>query len=1036
MDLYLEDIDPVLPCDSGGTGVDQTITDLEYVLPEVGEYRIIKTLALDIESMQLDFDSLLADSLPDLQDFIDDYLAGVDTSGCFNTCDEFCTVIKKTEYEEINGPGTWDNLSQAVQEDSIASCVASACDGSEFYEDFESDNDPTATGWDNINPVDISCDVFYTRMVDQISPGGVFYENANSEFWDSVVANLPLTIESVTYNTLGALQAAYDDTIAMWLVDNGYHRESCHYLDLTANPELYLCDEWAESYNYGNELNAAIMDANVSWPTTSPTAGMFYAPYDESVTAGTTNYTNDPFVNSPFDPNDELQDAINTYLDSNAFECNSTQYTTGNLWAYCDALVNNCINPSTGAEQMKKQMFFGIYNNIKLELMNDYFASLNPECEFFSDVNTVFLGAMDSTQLMNSVMSGISSTVNSTPCAVNAWNWTQNWMDQIPDTCLLSLADANPTYHDTDYVEADLVAITNPTYIEQLFYDYALASCIDNTWGWFYDPLGNTHPAQGEYDSIMLILATESVCSNATQFFEVDTTNFTIDSLGVTNQYFSDCFMAFMDVFNDAIDSAGANAPSSVSFDVNTTTSGINYDDVETYCNGLDGQITASSTSSGTEIAFTETGSGSHCSKFILKEAIDGTPPGLLAEDVDYIDNPTKYDTLTIGSTLYAGVITFDAYMLNGTVKLAYIDTVDIDCIDYGDFSDITIVNVTSVETTLPDDIQDCINMTLGQAAIDAENLYNQMVNELQDQFLGTLNNCMESVTENFAMKYELKEYQYTLYYYDLAGNLVQTVPPQGVGVLEPGDFDTLGVWIGGTNPGHTMETRYQYNGLNTLIAQYTPDGRKTEFHLDKLYRVRFSQNARQVVDKESSYSKYDELGRVTEAGEFTIPSGSSGSASDMYTYLKSNVEDNAIPGANLRMDYTETFYEKAYPIGTAAIAANFTNGEQRNLRNAIGAIFHHQANYDDAGVLATGAPIYNTLISYSYDVHKNVEEMVTTIYDLEELEQEHKTVRYDYDLISGNVNEVKYQEGEEDEYRHRYDYDANNRFDSCIYQS
>ncbi|MBK7883883.1 MAG: hypothetical protein IPJ81_08790 [Chitinophagaceae bacterium] len=38
------------------------------------------------------------------------------------------------------------------------------------------------------------------------------------------------------------------------------------------------------------------------------------------------------------------------------------------------------------------------------------------------------------------------------------------------------------------------------------------------------------------------------------------------------------------------------------------------------------------------------------------------------------------------------------------------------------------------------------------------------------------------------------------------------------------------------------------------------------------------------------------------------------------------------------------------------------------------------------------------------------------------------KKLAYDYDLISGKVNKVAYQAGEQDEFYHKYFYDAENR--------
>src|SRR5205085_533361 len=56
------------------------------------------------------------------------------------------------------------------------------------------------------------------------------------------------------------------------------------------------------------------------------------------------------------------------------------------------------------------------------------------------------------------------------------------------------------------------------------------------------------------------------------------------------------------------------------------------------------------------------------------------------------------------------------------------------------------------------------------------------------------VDNCFK-FKERFLLKYKLNEYQYTLYYYDQAGNLVQTVPPQGVFPLGPSHFNGWGNW-------------------------------------------------------------------------------------------------------------------------------------------------------------------------------------------------------------------------------------------------
>lgn len=75
----------------------------------------------------------------------------------------------------------------------------------------------------------------------------------------------------------------------------------------------------------------------------------------------------------------------------------------------------------------------------------------------------------------------------------------------------------------------------------------------------------------------------------------------------------------------------------------------------------------------------------------------------------------------------------------------------------------------------------------------------------------------------------------------------------------------------------------------------------------------------------------------------------------------------------------------------------------------------------------------YDNGTFYDYDVHGNVKELIQDINDsdlelITSSDQTRKKVNYDYDLVSGNVNQVTYQEGESDEFSHKYTYDADNR--------
>ena len=84
----------------------------------------------------------------------------------------------------------------------------------------------------------------------------------------------------------------------------------------------------------------------------------------------------------------------------------------------------------------------------------------------------------------------------------------------------------------------------------------------------------------------------------------------------------------------------------------------------------------------------------------------------------------------------------------------------------------------------------------------------------------------------------------------------------------------------------------------------------------------------------------------------------------------------------------------------------------QQNLRTRVSwvEIVNHEAT--------------DTVITcYSYDIHGNVKSLLQQLPGLVP-----KRTDYVYDLISGNVNNVLYQYGEEDQFIHRYEYDADNR--------
>ncbi|HAC23524.1 MAG TPA: hypothetical protein DCE81_01270, partial [Cytophagales bacterium] len=149
---------------------------------------------------------------------------------------------------------------------------------------------------------------------------------------------------------------------------------------------------------------------------------------------------------------------------------------------------------------------------------------------------------------------------------------------------------------------------------------------------------------------------------------------------------------------------------------------------------------------------------------------------------------------------------------------------------------------------------------------------------------------CLDGASETLTYQFTPREYHYTLYYYDQARNLVQTVPPEGVKPLTMAQVND----DADPAPAHTLITRYQYNSLNQLIYQITPDAGESRFWYDDKAQLRLSQNAEQKNGNRYSYTRYDEQGRVTEVGEMT----------SRETITNAQIENPLFPAASVAWEY------------------------------------------------------------------------------------------------------------------------------------
>ena len=324
----------------------------------------------------------------------------------------------------------------------------------------------------------------------------------------------------------------------------------------------------------------------------------------------------------------------------------------------------------------------------------------------------------------------------------------------------------------------------------------------------------------------------------------------------------------------------------------------------------------------------------------------------------------------------------------------------------------------------------DCKQHLLDLAYHHALIAYEEQIKALTDQFKEDyIAHCInpDNFTEVYEMEYPDNQYQVTLYYYNPVGNLVQTVPPAGVTKLTASEIATaanlrkIGSATVMTPVGQSKQTTYEYNSLNQLVSQTTPDGGESNFWYDGLGRLVVSQNDEQNNDDWYSYMLHDGLGRVIEAGEILKPGSPMSQTISMdhlalMNWLGVDPNDPTVPISNPPTKRERTITQYDEPLN-ATISAEFTNGQQ-NLRNRVASIIYI---YDDTD------PDGYTAYYHSYDIHGNVKEMIQEFPFLDPT-QRFKHFRYDYDLISGNINELIFQEGEKDELRHRYEYDADNR--------
>lgn len=303
---------------------------------------------------------------------------------------------------------------------------------------------------------------------------------------------------------------------------------------------------------------------------------------------------------------------------------------------------------------------------------------------------------------------------------------------------------------------------------------------------------------------------------------------------------------------------------------------------------------------------------------------------------------------------------------------------------------------------------------------------------------------CAEAFsTEHFDMQGRYRFYQYTLYYYDQAGNLIKTVAPKGVNKLNPtqvaaaqANRDAV-TDVTSTSPAvvPTQEyiTKYRYNSYNQLVSTENPDQEgMTKYWYDFYGRKILSQNPEQAAVNKYSYTFYDKKGRTEEAG-LVVPATALGSIDiKAQDPLATAFRAWVTASGSTRTEVTKTYYDKVF---MPAVQSRFTlqPGQtvagQQNLRLRIASTAYYNTITPSTN-LTTG---YASATHYTYDLHGNILQTLQDVPELAPVLQNIKSTEYEFEMISGNLKTIKYQKDQPDQITHSYIYDKLNRMEEVF---
>jgi len=329
-------------------------------------------------------------------------------------------------------------------------------------------------------------------------------------------------------------------------------------------------------------------------------------------------------------------------------------------------------------------------------------------------------------------------------------------------------------------------------------------------------------------------------------------------------------------------------------------------------------------------------------------------------------------------------------------------------------------------------DPEPCATVDKETAFANALIRYDAYLNERMIWFDSAYTKRCMATPERFNVQYKSKQQHYTLYYYDRAGQLIKTVPPEGVDIgnnsiaaIDRQNLANLRIAMAAeyrannslpkAQTYHHLITQYQYNSMGALYVTQSPDAGTSALYYDALGRVLVSQDQRDLNTDAYRYTVYDALGRPQEGG---ITKNNAAPVLPMEEKTYNQAAFSSWLATGNHFEVSKTYYNAS--LNNTVALSGFTLSPTY-LHNRVATLTTEKV--DDGNDLT-----YDHALYYSYDIHGMAKQVLQHIPQLDRFEKGVFNLEYEYELISGKVLSVDYQKGQLDQFYHRYQYDGDNR--------